>query len=124
MKEGDQSLYVCTGCGNCCRWSGYVRLAAGEAERIATFLDMTVEEFTDTHTQLTDDRRGLSIGEREDGACLLLGDDDSCTIQAVKPQQCIDFPNKWDFPGFEDECPAIKLKLRVSAMNRSRESEN
>jgi hypothetical protein len=28
-------------------------------------------------------------------------------VQPVKPQQCRDFPNLWNFPGFEQTCRAI-----------------
>jgi hypothetical protein len=27
-------------------------------------------------------------------------------VQNVKPQQCRDFPNLWNFPGFEKMCQA------------------
>ena len=30
-----------------------------------------------------------------------------CAVQPVKPQQCRDFPNLWNFPGFEQTCRAI-----------------
>ena len=116
MKVSDRSLYVCTGCGNCCRWSGYVRVTEREVDKISDFLGVTPQDFVEKFTQLTEDRRGLSIGERADGACRFLAEDESCMIQKVKPQQCIDFPHKWNFPGFEDECPAIKLKVRIAAM--------
>ena len=28
-------------------------------------------------------------------------------MQPVKPQQCRDFPNLWNFPGFEKVCHAV-----------------
>ena len=109
----ERSLYVCTGCGSCCRWPGYVRVSEDEIIRIAAYLDLSIREFVDQFTIVTDDRRGLSIAERDDGACLFLNADDTCAIQAVKPGQCIDFPNKWQYPGFENDCPAIKIKLLI-----------
>ena len=121
MKSGDRSLYVCTGCGKCCRWPGYVRVTEREIDRISGYLGISATEFVESYTKLTADRRGLTIVEREDGACRFLADDESCKIQAVKPQQCIDFPHKWNFPGFEDECPAIKLKIRVAALKSGRQ---
>ena len=39
------------------------------------------------------------------GLLPLAGDD--CSVQPVKPQQCRDFPNLWNFPGFEKTCRAI-----------------
>jgi Fe-S-cluster containining protein len=44
--------------------------------------------------------------EKPDGACIFLSGND-CTVQPVKPQQCRDFPNLWNFPGFEKICHAI-----------------
>jgi len=29
----------------------------------------------------------------------------------VKPQQCRDFPNLWNFPGFEETCRAIPHRV-------------
>ena len=41
---------------------------------------------------------------RPGGPC---GEGDDCAVQPVKPQQCRDFPNLWNFPGFEKTCCAI-----------------
>jgi hypothetical protein len=30
-----------------------------------------------------------------------------CVINAVKPQQCRDFPNHWNFPGWRTVCEAV-----------------
>jgi len=37
-------------------------------------------------------------------ACSRMND---CSVQPVKPQQCREFPNHWNFPGFEKTCHAI-----------------
>ena len=52
------------------------------------------KEFIETHTRLRADRRGLALKAREDHSCIFL-DGNCCTVQAVKPQQCRDFPNRW-----------------------------
>ena len=95
---------VCVGCGACCRWPGYVRLAAGEAERIASFLGLPVYAFTERYSRVTGDRRGLSLIEQADGACVFLTTAGTCAIHAVKPAQCVGFPNEWSFEGFERFC--------------------
>ena len=44
--------FSCRRCGNCCRWPGAVKLAEGEAEAIAVFLNMSEEDeyrLTQTH---------------------------------------------------------------------------
>jgi hypothetical protein len=67
-------------------------------------------EFIARHTRVRPDRNGLSLLEKSNGECeFLVGND--CAIQAVKPQQCRDFPNLWNFPGFEKVCHAIPRDL-------------
>jgi Fe-S-cluster containining protein len=107
-----QTIYVCTGCGNCCRWPGYVHVNDAEINRIADFLGMPLDDFLERHTRLTDDRRGLSLNEHADGTCEFLSGNNECRIQDVKPRQCRDFPNHWAFDGWQSECPAVALKLR------------
>jgi Fe-S-cluster containining protein len=102
--------FVCRRCGNCCRWPGAVKLAAGEAEKIASFLGIPEEEFFDKHTRLTPDRRHLSLIENPDGSCEFLtvsGEGIACcVIDKVKPGQCREFPGRWNFPGWEKLCGA------------------
>ena len=100
MKE-----FTCARCGNCCRWSGYVRLKGREADEIAGLLGMTAEEFIERFTRLTADRSGLSLIERPDGSCIFFEENPPrCTIEAAKPAQCRAFPLGWNFPGWEKEC--------------------
>ncbi len=98
--------FRCRRCGNCCRWEGYVHVLPGEIDAAAFFLGMAPEEFIRRFTRLTEDRRGLSLTEREDGACVFFldGNPAGCRIHPVKPQQCRDFPKRWNFPGWEKEC--------------------
>jgi uncharacterized protein len=114
MIRRSKTIHVCTGCGNCCRWPGYVHVTESEVDRIAAQLDMPLDNFLEKHTRLTDDRRGLSLNERPDGSCEFLTADNACTIDSVKPQQCRDFPNHWTFDNWQAECPAVPLKLRHS----------
>jgi hypothetical protein len=99
--------YVCTRCGNCCRWPGYVRVTAAEVDEIARFLGLSTFDFIQQYTMLTRQRDGLSLIEGADKACIFLDAEGDCRINPVKPQQCIDFPNGWNFPGFRTECCAI-----------------
>lgn len=99
--------FQCTRCGACCRWPGYVRLTEKEVDEIAEFLEMTIEEFIETCTILTKDRRCLSLIEHpDDGRCILLTNDGRCRINPVKPRQCRNFPNLWNFPGWQNICKA------------------
>jgi len=103
--------FRCRRCGNCCRWSGYVRLTQAEIDAIAGFLKMTPELFAERYTRLTADRTGLSLIENVDGSCVFLEESrpPACRIEAVKPRQCRDFPEKWNFPGWEKECAGGEL---------------
>lgn len=83
-----------------------MRLSDEEITRLAAFLHLPELEFIEHYTRLRPDRRGLALRERPNGECILLKGND-CAVQAVKPQQCRDFPNLWNFPGFEKSCHAI-----------------
>lgn len=87
-----------------------MKIADEDVTRISRFLDLTENEFLEQFTRLRADRRGLALKDKENGECVFL-DGNQCRIQAVKPQQCRDFPNLWNFPGFQKECQAIAIPL-------------
>ena len=74
---------------------------------------METGAFIERYTRLRVDRRGLSIIDREDHSCIFL-EKNSCVINDVKPQQCRDFPNKWNFPGWRQVCEAIPVEMPVT----------
>jgi len=96
----------CQRCTACCRWPGQVRLTDAEITRLAAFKDVGEHEFIQRFTRLRQDRRGLALQEKPNGECIFLAGDD-CSVQPVKPQQCRNFPNLWNFPGFEQICRAV-----------------
>jgi Fe-S-cluster containining protein len=57
------------------------------------------------------------LQEKPDGECIFLEGND-CTVQSVKPQQCRDFPNLWNFPGFEKTCHAILREVSAAEYQR------
>ena len=83
-----------------------MRLADGEIARMAAFKGLTEVEFIQRFTRLTQDRQGLSLEDKPNGECVFL-DGNDCSVQPVKPRQCREFPNLWNFPGFEKTCHAI-----------------
>jgi hypothetical protein len=88
-----------------------------EIDRIAVYLGLTGAEFVERHARLRADRKGLSLLEKPNGECeFLVGND--CAIQPVKPQQCRDFPNLWNFPGFEQICHAIPQDVAPEEFRR------
>jgi Fe-S-cluster containining protein len=85
---------ACERCTACCRWPGEVRLSDEEVAQLAAFKELTEQEFIERFTRLRADRQGLALKEQAGGACIFLEGRD-CAVQAVKPQQCQDFPNRW-----------------------------
>ncbi len=71
---------------------------------IASYLEMLEGDFIEQYCRLRGNRQGLSIIDNEQGHCIMLTPT-GCRIQAVKPQQCTDFPYRWNFPGWEERCP-------------------
>jgi len=72
---------------------------------------MDEEAFIQTRTRLRPNRSGLALIDQKDGACFFLSNNE-CSIQSVKPSQCRDFPNEWNFPGWRDICEAIEIPQR------------
>jgi uncharacterized protein len=99
-------FYECKRCTACCRWPGQVRLTGEEIARLAAFKKMNEFDFVQQLTRLRHDRHGLALLEKPTGECIFL-DGNDCAVQPVKPQQCLDFPNRWNFPGFEKTCRSV-----------------
>jgi Fe-S-cluster containining protein len=83
-----------------------VSLTDEEIDRMAAFKGMATGAFIEQFTRLREDRRGLALTEKANGECIFLEGND-CSVQPVKPRQCRDFPNLWNFPGFEKVCQAV-----------------
>jgi Fe-S-cluster containining protein len=99
-------FYECQRCTACCRWPGQVRLSDEEIIRLAAFKQVSEFELIQRFTRLRPDRLGLTLMEKPDGGCIFLEGND-CSVQPVKPRQCRDFPNLWNFPDFQKVCHAI-----------------
>ena len=104
-------FHDCQRCTACCRWPGQVRLSDAEIARLAEFLGLDEHEFIQRHTRLRSDRRGLVLRDKANGECEFLAADGLCSVQAVKPQQCRDFPNLWHYPGAEKFCRAVPREV-------------
>lgn len=96
----------CQRCAACCRWPGCVRLQKPEIARLASFMGMPETDFIQQFTRLTRDRLGLALIDKPTGECIFL-EGENCAVQTVKPQQCREFPNLWNFPGSAEACRAI-----------------
>lgn len=107
--SGGEVYYQCQRCTACCRWPGDVCVEDDEITAIAGFLGMEEGEFIQEFTRIRSNRTGLSLVDKEGTTECIMLDGDACRIQAVKPRQCIGFPNEWNFPGWQLECKAIAV---------------
>jgi Fe-S-cluster containining protein len=110
-------FFECDRCTACCRWPGQVTVTDEEITRIAKFLALTEEQLVNDFTRLNTTRTGLILTEQPDGACVFL-DGNDCRINPVKPRQCRDFPNLWNFPGFQQLCRAKAHEVPVDEWKR------
>jgi len=94
-----------------------VLLSDEEITRLAAFKGLSEHEFIQQFTRLRWDRGGLALKEQPDGACIFL-EGENCAVQPVKPQKCKEFPNLWNFPGFEKVCHAIPREVSQAEYER------
>lgn len=106
--------FACARCGNCCRGEGFVRVGPLEAERIASYLDLTVAQFTQGYCREPDS--GEAAGEGElwlidqpgpEKACVFLAGN-ACLVNAAKPDQCVGFPMTWRTRDAADYCVGLR----------------
>jgi uncharacterized protein len=107
----------CQRCTACCRWPGQVLLSDAEITRLAAFKNLSEHDFIQQFAKLRADRRGLALKEQADGSCVFL-EGENCAVQPVKPQKCREFPNLWNFPGFEKVCHAISREVSAAEYKR------
>lgn len=84
---------------------------------MAVFKGMSEHDFIQEFTRLRQDRQGLALKDKPNGECIFLSGND-CVVQPVKPQQCRDFPNLWNFPGFEKVCRAMPKLVGAEEFER------
>lgn len=88
-----------------------------EIARLAQFKGLGEFDFIQLYTRLRPDRRGLALQDKSNGECIFL-EHGACAVQPVKPQQCRDFPHRWNFPGFEQVCRAIPREVSRAEFER------
>lgn len=83
--------FSCTQCGKCCTGApGVVWITKEEAQSMADFLNITLENFLKTYTRIVDGKRSL----KEDAKtydCIFLKDR-QCKVYGNRPKQCRTFP--------------------------------
>jgi Fe-S-cluster containining protein len=98
----EEPAIPCLHCGNCC--SHYqVLLEGGEAQRIAEYLNITMDKLIEKYADTSWPIGGKNLIRQIDGGCSFLRRQNNqalCSIHEVKPQACRDWT-----PGFSKrEC--------------------
>ena len=109
----DGLRFECTQCGNCCTGDpGYVWLSESEQKQIAGALGLDLSEFLLRYTRLVHGR--ISLREHSNGDCMLLTEDRRCSVNSLKPRQCLAFPfwprlvaSRESWEGAGARCPGI-----------------
>lgn len=92
-------------------------MTAAEIVALAAHLGLAEADFIGRFTRLNANRSGLALTDQANGACVFL-DGHDCRVNPVKPQQCRDFPNLWNFPGSEQRCQARPMDVSVAEWQR------
>jgi len=89
-------------CSLCCAGdAGHVLMTDEEQAAIASFLELTEEEFrrrycrrVGQHLSFDQCRSGIaySLNERSNGDCVFLDADGQCAVYEVRPKQCSSYP--------------------------------
>jgi len=112
----DKKVFECKMCGECCWGEGGIVLEHGEADRIAKFLDIGIDEFLARFCKTTG--KSVSVRCGNDLYCIFFEKGRGCTIHPVKPKRCQDWPfyrallndpDNWEeakgaCPGISREC--------------------
>lgn len=83
-----QGLFACTLCGDCCRGYGGTYLTEVDTDVIADCLGVSRDRLIDDYTCQSGGRRVIAQGDN--GYCIFW--DKVCTIHAVKPKMCRQWP--------------------------------
>lgn len=112
LQEKAQSRFECQVCGTCCQGEGGIYLNPEEEKRIAEFLGLPVEVFLSRFCLEKNGRIYIHVRET-DGYCHFAVEG-RCTIHAVKPTPCRQWPFfkpvLTDQPNWEvarNSCPAL-----------------
>jgi Fe-S-cluster containining protein len=111
--------FKCTGCGECCRWSGSVLLTDDDISGLSVHLGIPEQVFIERHTRLAPNRIQLAFLDQADGSCSFL-EGDRCAIYKARPEQCRSFPFAWRV---SEGCPALdELTTRQKNIEQARDN--
>jgi len=105
---------ACDSCGGaCCTGeSGYIWVKYQEIEKIADFLELTIEEFATIYLRKVKHRYSIIEKQlsKDDFACIFFDNNKKqCIIYPVRPLQCQTFPF-WE--SFKDDIDELKKECQ------------
>ena len=111
-----EQIFDCTLCGDCCRGFGGTYLSDSDIESIAEFVSVTPEQFISDYCAKSGGR--LLLRQRQDGYCIFW--DTVCTIHAVKPRMCRQWPylksvlvDDINWRSMASMCPGIRTDVSM-----------
>ena len=87
------TMYVCNGCGSCCRDFAYIRLSQDDIKTLEEFTGLTSEEFTDSIDK-AGKKRFMKF--QKNGDCIFLNIIDgaySCSVYEARSATCRGYPS-------------------------------
>jgi len=109
----DGLRFECTRCGNCCTGpQGHVWMSPRDQESVAHFLGLSHDRFGKRYLRLVGNL--MSLVDKPNGDCIFLTEGKRCSIQPVKPRQCLTFPfwprvtaSKQSWEEMAQSCPGM-----------------
>ena len=110
--------FSCTGCGICCKEKGYVFFTDDDIKRASKLLEISPLIFINQYLDY-EEGYGYHIKVTDDKPCTFLDENNRCTINSAKPNQCATFPYWKEYMDkngnliagkFNRPCPGVKIK--------------
>ncbi len=110
--------FSCTGCGICCKEKGYVFFTDDDIKRASKLLEISPLIFINQYLDY-EEGYGYHIKVTDDKPCTFLDENNRCTINSAKPNQCATFPYWKEYMDkngnliagkFNRACPGVKIK--------------
>ena len=88
LHEEEFERTDCLKCGNCCKTTGPL-FADKDIERIAKHFKLKPQQFIEQYLRIDEDNDYVL----QSVPCIFLGTDNYCSIYAVRPKPCREFPH-------------------------------
>lgn len=113
-SDASCEIFSCRMCGDCCRGYGGTFVSPDDIQTIATYLKTSANRFVETYCQFSGNRPLLA--QAENGYCIFW--DQQCTIHAVKPRMCRQWPylqsilvDVRNWRAMADSCPGMRIDV-------------